>query len=83
VPDERSDFDSPWKDLLERYLQPFLALCFPKIEAAIDWSHGFDFLDKELQAAVRDAASGRQYVDKLVRVWRKCWSRRLGIRWHC
>jgi len=71
VPDERSDFDSPWKDLLERFLQAFLALCFPKIEAAIDWFRGFDFLDKELQAAVRDADSGRQYVDKLVRVWRK------------
>ncbi|MCW5559032.1 MAG: transposase [Verrucomicrobiae bacterium] len=40
-------------------------------EAAIDWSRGFLFMDKELQALVPDARSTRQYVDKLVKLWRK------------
>ncbi len=71
MPRQRADTDSPWKDLLERFFRPFLALCFPLIEAAIDWTRGIVFLDKELQARVRDAHSGRLYVDKLVQVWRK------------
>jgi hypothetical protein len=66
-----SDYDSPWKEALEQYFEAFLALCFPEVHAGIDWSRGHEFLDKELQAIVRDAESGRRYVDKLVKVWRK------------
>jgi hypothetical protein len=65
----RSDFDSPWKEALERYLHPFLALCFPRVEACIDWHRPVEFVDKELQAVMRDAESGRQYVDKLVKLF--------------
>jgi flagellar biosynthesis/type III secretory pathway protein FliH len=39
------EFDSPWKNVLERYFQPFLALCFPKVHAAINWSQPHEFLD--------------------------------------
>ena len=62
------DFDSPWKEALERYLPEFLALLFPQAHAGIDWSKGYTFLDKELQKVVRDAALGRRLADKLVRV---------------
>jgi hypothetical protein len=65
------DFDSPWKEALEIYFRAFLALFFPHIHDDIDWSRGFEFLDKELQKIVRTAARGRRYVDKLVKVWRK------------
>jgi hypothetical protein len=64
------DFDSPWKESLEVYFRAFLLLFFPHIHDDIDWSRGFEFLDKELQKIVRTAAHGRQYVDKLVKVWR-------------
>ena len=67
--EERNDFDSPWKEALEKFLRPFLALCFPAIEAGIDWSREVLFLDKELQALHHDAEAGRQYVDKLIRVF--------------
>jgi len=63
-----SDFDSPWKNVLERYFHPFLALCFPKVHAAIDWSQPHQFLDKELQQIVRDADVGKRFADKLVKV---------------
>ena len=43
---------------------------FPGIFADIDWSSGYDFLDKELQQVTKDAELGRRYVDKLVRVRR-------------
>ena len=64
----RDDYDTPWKEALERYLPDFLALLFPQAHAGIDWSQGYEFLDKELQQVVRDAELGRRLADKLVRV---------------
>ncbi len=62
------DYDSPWKEAIERSLPEFMAFYFPAAHAGIDWSCGHVFLDKELQAVVQDAELGRRYVDKLVRV---------------
>jgi hypothetical protein len=67
---ETSDYDSPWKEALERYFPQFLVFFFPQIHAEIDWSRGWTFLDKELQQVVRDAELGRRLVDKLVKVWK-------------
>ncbi|MCU0493476.1 MAG: DUF4351 domain-containing protein [Chloroflexaceae bacterium] len=64
------DFDTPWKEILEGYLPDFLAFFFPAVHAAVDWSRGYTFLDKELQQITRDAALGRRLADKLVQVWR-------------
>jgi len=64
-----TDLDSPWKDTLEWYFEPFIRLCFPQINLAIDWSRSCQFLDKELQKVVRDAQVGRRFADKLVQVW--------------
>jgi len=64
-----TDFDSPWKDTLEWYFEPFIRLCFPQIHTGIDWSYSCQFLDKELQKVVRDAETGRRFADKLVQVW--------------
>ena len=65
------DFDSPWKEALEDFLQPALELFQPHVAQAIDWSCPPVFLDKELQAIAPEAEHGRQYVDKLVQVTRK------------
>jgi hypothetical protein len=65
------DFDSPWKEALEYYFPAAVALFFPPIHADIDWSHVHTFLDKELQRIMPKGGRGRQYVDKLVKVWRK------------
>jgi hypothetical protein len=64
-----TDFDSPWKEALERYFPQFMAFFFPHAHADIDWARGYEFLDKELQQVVRDAELGRRLVDKLARVW--------------
>src|SRR5260370_12310176 len=66
-----ADYDSPWKEALELYFPAFLALFYPHIPADIDWSRGHVFLDKELQRILPKTGRGRQYVDKLVKVWRK------------
>ncbi len=72
-----SDYDSPWKEALDRYFRPFLTIFFPLVHADIDWSRGYELLDKELQGVVRDAELGRRYADMLVKVWLKdsaeCW----------
>ena len=49
----RDDFDSPWKDALQRYLQPFLAFFLPAIDADLDWGRGYEALDKEFRLFTR------------------------------
>jgi hypothetical protein len=72
-----TDYDSPWKLALDVYFEAFLALLFPHIHTQIDWSRGYEPLDKEFQQVVREAEVRRRYVDKLVQVWLKdgaeCW----------
>ncbi len=72
-----TDYDSPWKEALDAYFEAFLALLFPEVHRLIDWSRGWEALDKEFQQVVREAELGRRYVDKLVKVWTRdgveCW----------
>ncbi len=68
---QHADYDSPWKEVLERYFKDFMAFFFPQAYDGIDWSRGYEFLDKELQQVVRDAELGCRLVDKLIKVWRK------------
>lgn len=44
-----SDFDGPWKEALDAYLPDIVAFFFPAIGTEIDWSRGYEPLDKELQ----------------------------------
>ena len=53
-----SDYDSPWKEMLEGYFPDFMAFFFPEAYEDIDWVRGYESLDKELQQIVRDAALG-------------------------
>ncbi|MCX6913785.1 MAG: hypothetical protein NT167_12165 [Verrucomicrobia bacterium] len=64
----RTDYDSPWKDILENYFQPALELCFPQIARQINWSKGAQLLSKEFQKIVRRSELGRRNVDVLVQV---------------
>jgi hypothetical protein len=66
-----ADYDSPWKEALDRYFELFLLFFFPQAHADIDWPRGYEALDKELQKIVPAAEQGRRYVDKLVKVWLK------------
>jgi hypothetical protein len=66
-----TDYDSPWKEALDFFFEPFPELFFPQAHADIDWSRGWESLDKELQQIAPEAETGRRYVDKLVKVWLK------------
>lgn len=67
----RDDYDTPWKDVRDRWHRQFLEFFFPLAAADIDWSRGYEFLDKELQKVTRRAVVGRRHVDKLIKVWRR------------
>jgi hypothetical protein len=54
---------------LDRFFKACLAFFFPQVHADIDWSRGYEMLDKELQKILRTAKQGRRHVDKLVKVW--------------
>lgn len=62
------DYDSPWKEAIERYFADFMQFYFPAAHARIDWSQPYVFLDQELRAVTPDAEMGNRLVDKLVRV---------------
>jgi hypothetical protein len=63
------EHDTPWKEIIETLFPQFMSFFFPEAHAAIDWARTPVFLDKELQQVVRGAATGRHFVDKLVKVW--------------
>jgi hypothetical protein len=65
------DYDSPWKQVLEFYLEEFLAFCFPIVHAGIAWSANYEWQDRELQLVAPDSERGSQAVDKLVEVRRR------------
>ncbi|HEY9602217.1 MAG TPA: transposase [Allocoleopsis sp.] len=66
----QTEYDTPWKDALESYFEEFIAFFFPQAHRDIDWTQGYEFLDKELQQVVRDAELGKRLVDKLVKIYR-------------
>ncbi|NCD43151.1 MAG: DUF4351 domain-containing protein, partial [Bacteroidia bacterium] len=57
--------------ILDKYFQDFMELFFSDAAAQIDWSKGYENLDKEFQKIVRDARIGKRLADKLVKVWLK------------
>jgi hypothetical protein len=67
----RADLDSPWKEALQHFLAPYLALLFPAVHAGIDWHKGYESLDQELQQIVRAARVRARRADKLFQVWRR------------
>jgi hypothetical protein len=66
-----SDFDNPWKDVLEHFFGQFLAFFFPDAHAAIDWGRRYESLEKELQQIVSESELGLRLADKLFKVWLK------------
>jgi len=44
--------DEAWKEVIEKLFPDFLAFFFPQIHRDINFSKGFEFLDKELQGIV-------------------------------
>ena len=67
----RASFDDPWKEGLELYFEPFLALFFPAVHELIDWRRSYESLEQEFQQFVKDSELGKRFIDKLFKVWRR------------
>jgi Putative transposase, YhgA-like len=67
----QAEYDSPWKEALEVYFEPFLALLFPAVHELIDWSRPYESLEQEFQQLAKDAEVGKRFTDKLFKVWRQ------------
>ena len=52
-------------------MEPFVQFFFPDVHADLDWSRGYESLDKELQQIVREGELGPRLADKLFKVWPK------------
>ena len=63
-----TDYDSPWKTLLQRFFPAFTGVFLPGGSCRNELVAGFTFLDKELQKVVRDATLGQRRADQLVGV---------------
>ncbi|MEH2353106.1 Rpn family recombination-promoting nuclease/putative transposase [Nostoc sp.] len=66
----QTEFDSPWKQILQLYFEEFMLFFFPQAHSEIDWTQQPEFLDQELQQVVRDAELGERLADKLVKIYR-------------
>ncbi|BAY28830.1 hypothetical protein NIES2107_06620 [Nostoc carneum NIES-2107] len=67
--EQSTDYDSPWKEIIELYFPRFLEFFFTQAYTAIDWTRPYEFLDTELQQLEPDAEIGRRFVDKVAKVW--------------
>lgn len=64
----KADDDTPWKEAIDAFFAPFMALFFPAVHALIDWEQPYAFLDAGLQRIAGDSVVGRRRADRLVRV---------------
>ncbi len=58
----KTEYDSPWKEIIEQYFPEFIAFFFPDAYKDIDRTKRHEFLNKELRQITRDAEIGRKYV---------------------
>lgn len=65
------DMDNPWKHGINFYFRQFMELCLPEIAEKIDWSRGYEVLDKEFLAISRGVKIGKRVADKLIKVYEK------------
>ncbi len=76
LPEQNSDYDSAWKDVIEELFEPFLLFFFPHIHADIDFDREILFLSKELRKLEPDHNVGKRVADTLAKVYLKDGTRR-------
>ena len=65
------DYDSAWKEVIEKHFEPFLGFFFPDIHQDIDFSKKPEILSKELRKIAPDSKVGKRYSDILMKVYLK------------
>ena len=67
----KDQYDNPWKSVLDALLPQALALLLPAAYKGIDWSRGWESLDKDLKKLFPKATASDRWADKLIRVCRR------------
>jgi hypothetical protein len=67
--EQRTEYDNPWKEIIEDFFPNFLEFFFPTAYTVIDWTKPYEFLDTELQQLEPDAEIGKRLVDKVAKVY--------------
>lgn len=65
---ERSQQDSIWKEIIDDLLQDAMAFFFLPYHQRIDWSQGYEILDKEMVEISEAEGLEKQSADKLFKV---------------
>lgn len=68
---EPADFDNTWKEMLDDFLPWFIQMFFPDMYDDINWDKRYESLEQELRQIVPEAETGKRYVDKLIRLYRR------------
>jgi hypothetical protein len=63
-----TNFDSPWKDIIEAFFPQFMEFFVPQSLQDIDFTKDVKFLDKGLEKLILDSEITKRYADKLVEV---------------
>src|SRR5262249_9330199 len=66
-----ADYDSPWKEVLDRFFALVLAFLLLRAHDEIDWTEDHESLETELRKVLPESEIGPRRVDKLVKVYRK------------
>jgi hypothetical protein len=66
--ENKTDYDSAWKEVIESLFEPFTGFFFPDIHKDIDFSKGIEILDSELRDIAPYGNVGKRYADELVKV---------------
>lgn len=59
--------DALWKAIIEDLIEDFIHFFFEEYAHLIDFEHGFEFLDKELQHIVPESETQNRHADKLIK----------------
>ncbi len=70
-PEYKINYDGAWKQLITKQFKYFLEFFYDFVAQQVDWSKGFEFLDKELEKLFPEANESKKYADKLVKLFLK------------
>lgn len=59
-----TEYDSPWKEILDKYFEEFMQICFPELYQAIDWRTPPKMLDKEFQQIAQNFVCSNLCTDE-------------------
>lgn len=74
----RTNYDSAWKEVIEKHVEDFLEFFFPMVYESVDFSKGYEFKSQELREIMPISEAGKRIADEVVKVYLKLKNGRTG-----